>query len=251
MGGFVLLISLIYVTYDKRLAFRLSVLTLLTMSLNHLLKSLIMNPRPFVTEGSYADRWAVSGAKAEELATEYSTPSGHAMAGAAFYTYLYASLRNGYVRATCVLLILLTGLSRPYLGVHYLEDVLIGWALGIAIALLATGYAETIQSLWGRLSHPQQIGTVAAGSFALWLATRLLSGWEAENQPLAFVGYTGFLTGIVIASVAPFRPGDPELSFPHARSTPSPIRSYDRDCAGGSAAAPCRPARRVQCAPLP
>ena len=49
--GYVFLISLLYVTYDKKLAFRLAVLTLLTMSLNHVLKSLIMNPRPFITSG--------------------------------------------------------------------------------------------------------------------------------------------------------------------------------------------------------
>jgi len=78
--GYVLLISLIYVTYDKKLAFRLAVLTLLTMSFNHVLKSLIMNPRPFISQGDFMDRWAVSAAKARELATEYSTPSGHAMA---------------------------------------------------------------------------------------------------------------------------------------------------------------------------
>jgi hypothetical protein len=50
--GYVLLVTLIYVTYDKKLAYRLSVLTLVTMSLNHLLKTIIMNPRPFIAEGT-------------------------------------------------------------------------------------------------------------------------------------------------------------------------------------------------------
>jgi membrane-associated phospholipid phosphatase len=196
--GYVLVIALIYVTYDKKLAFRLSVLTLVTMSLNHLLKTVVMNPRPFISEGSYSEKWAVSAAKAEELATEYSTPSGHAMAGSSFYTFLCASVKNGYVRVASMILILLIGLSRPYLGVHYLEDILIGWVLGITIALLAFSSAESIGNFWSRFSFKQQITVVAASSLMLWVSTRALSGWNTDGQPLAFISYTGLLTGIVI-----------------------------------------------------
>ncbi len=197
--GYVLLITLLYVTYDKKLAYRLCVLTLVTMSLNHLLKTILMNPRPFMTEGTYLERWAVSPHKAEELATEYSNPSGHAMAGSAFYSYLFASIKNRKVRAACVVLILLTGLSRPYLGVHYLEDVLIGWVLGASIALLSIRYAQRIAQLWSRFPHPQQIAVVAAASLILWITTRVLSDSGVGDEPLAFVGYTGFLMGIVVA----------------------------------------------------
>jgi membrane-associated phospholipid phosphatase len=197
--GYVLLVTLIYVVYDKTLAYRLCVLTLVTMSLNHLLKTIVMNPRPFITDGTYAERWAVSPDKAAELATEYSTPSGHAMAGSAFYSYLLTSVRNTQVRVACVLLLLLTGLSRPYLGVHYLEDVLVGWVLGASIALVAMRYATTIAGPWGRLSHPQQIAVVAAASLMLWITTRVLSDPDVGDQPLAFIGYTGFLMGVVVA----------------------------------------------------
>ena len=197
--GYVLLVTLVYVSYDKKLAYRLSVLTLVTMSLNHLLKMIIMNPRPFVAEGTYAERWAVSPDKAAELATEYSTPSGHAMAGSAFYSYVFASVKNRQARTACVLLVLLIGFSRPYLGVHYLEDVLIGWVLGVSIALVSIRYAAKISHLWSRLSHPQQIAIVAASSLILWITTRVLSDPDVGDQPLAFVGYTGFLMGVVVA----------------------------------------------------
>jgi hypothetical protein len=49
--GYILIITAIYVMYDKSLAVRLSVLLLLTMSLNHVLKIIIKNPRPFIREG--------------------------------------------------------------------------------------------------------------------------------------------------------------------------------------------------------
>ena len=197
--GYILVIALIYVMYDKKLAFRLSVLTLFMMSLNHFIKILIRNPRPFISEGTYAEKWAVSAEKAADLATEYSSPSGHAMAGSGFYSYLYASVKNRYVRILAILLLLLTGLSRPYLGVHYMEDVLTGWVLGILIALFSIKYAENIGNIWSKYSHKQQVIIVVISSMILWLFTRVLDDWKIDGQPLAFVGYTGFLTGIVIA----------------------------------------------------
>jgi len=197
--GYILVIALIYVMYDKKLAFLLSALTLFTMSLNHFMKMLVKNPRPFISEGTYAEKWAVSAEKAQELATEYSTPSGHAMAGSGFYSYLYASVKNRYVRIIAILLILLTGLSRPYIGVHYMEDVLIGWVFGILITLFSIKYAQKIADIWNRYSYRRQVIIVVISSMILWLTTRVISDWNIDGQPLAFVGYTGFLTGIVIA----------------------------------------------------
>jgi len=197
--GYILVIALIYVMYDKKLAFLLSALTLFTMSLNHFMKMLVKNPRPFISEGTYAEKWAVSAEKAQELATEYSTPSGHAMAGSGFYSYLYASVKNRYVRIIAILLILLTGLSRPYIGVHYMEDVLIGWVFGILITLFSIKYAQKIADIWNRYSYRRQVIIVVISSMILWLTTRVISDWNIDGQPLVFVGYTGFLTGIVIA----------------------------------------------------
>jgi membrane protein DedA with SNARE-associated domain/membrane-associated phospholipid phosphatase len=69
-----------------------------------------------------------------------SFPSGHA-AHSVFYLWLAITivlrLRVGMARATAVVvagfvLTALIGLSRVYLGVHYLSDVSAGWALGAA-----------------------------------------------------------------------------------------------------------------------
>src|SRR5579871_6541806 len=125
---YVLLIVLAYVAWDKRLAVRLSYLVLLTMACNDWLKNIIRNPRPFAADGTYRQHWAVSSAQATSLATEYSTPSGHAMGAGSFYSYLFLAIRRRPVRIAAVLLILVIGFSRPYLGVHYGEDILLGWA---------------------------------------------------------------------------------------------------------------------------
>lgn len=194
-----LLTILLYVMWDKHLAVRLLALVLIASSLNDLLKILIANPRPFIRDATYLEKWAVSPASAKVLAAEYSTPSGHAMGSAAFYSYLFALARNRFVRVACVLAIVLIGASRPYLGVHYVEDVFLGWAFGLALALVAIRYDESIASLWRKRSYGVQIAVAVASSLALWLLVVALNKGHIDSQVREVTIYCGFLTGIVIA----------------------------------------------------
>lgn len=73
-------------------------------------------------------------------ATNYSFPSGHAMTATIFFPliiYIFANKIKTRVRkyafiAVNVSLILLAGLSRLYLNVHWLSDVVAGFLLGLA-----------------------------------------------------------------------------------------------------------------------
>ena len=197
--GYILLAALIYVVWNKRLAIQLSVVMLAASSINDLLKLLVRNPRPFIVQGTYLQKWAVSAKSARNLAMEFSTPSGHATAAAAFYTYLYGKVCSRAVRIVAVAAILIIGISRPYLGVHYFEDVFLGWALGLAVAAVGLRYAEAIAAAWNRISHWLQIAIVAPGGLALWLTAVLLNGHSTTGQPYAYLCYGGFLTGVVIA----------------------------------------------------
>ncbi len=73
-----------------------------------------------------------------------SFPSGHAMLSAVTYLTLGAILApilpglvtRIYVLGLAVLLTLMVGVSRIYLGVHWPSDVLAGWCAGFAWAML-------------------------------------------------------------------------------------------------------------------
>jgi undecaprenyl-diphosphatase len=106
----------------------------------HELKDLVGRPRP---EGGLV---AVSGS---------SFPSAHA-AYSTFYVWLAVTivmrLRPGMARGAAVVaggiaLTALAGLSRVYLGVHYLSDVNAGWALGAAAFSLCAAVALTITTV--------------------------------------------------------------------------------------------------------
>jgi membrane-associated phospholipid phosphatase len=198
-NAYILIVTFIYVVWNKKLAIRLAVLLLLTSTLNGLLKLSIRNPRPFVREGTYLTKWAVSAQDAGVLAGQYSTPSGHAMSAAAFYTYLYLCTRNWYLRGLAIAAILVIGFSRPYLGVHFAEDVLLGWALGAGCAIVAIKYEEAFCARWIRLSVGNQVALAVATSFVLFVLAIALNGGRAEGAPTAFLSDAGFLTGIAIA----------------------------------------------------
>jgi membrane-associated phospholipid phosphatase len=199
VNGYILIITLVYVMWDKRLALRMAILVLFTSSLNHFLKIIIKNPRPFVKQGTYLKEWAIPQADARGLATEYSTPSGHAMASAAFYPYLFSSTKDRVIKVVSIVALLCIGLSRPYLGVHYVEDILLGWAIGLAVALAANKYLERMEQFWSRLHYKHQIAAVILCSLLVCAASVLLNELHVDNQQRAFASYAGFLSGVLVA----------------------------------------------------
>jgi membrane-associated phospholipid phosphatase len=198
-SGYILLVMLVYVAWNKRLATRLAVVVLAALTFNDLLKMLLRNPRPFVAQGTYLTKWAVPAKSAHSLAMEFSTPSGHASGAAAFYSYLYARVRSRVARVIAVVMILIIGISRPYLGVHYFEDVLLGWALGLTVALLSLRYGEGFAAAWKRLNRALQVAIILPACLAIWLLIVYLNGGDTAGQPYAFLCYGGFLTGLAFA----------------------------------------------------
>lgn len=107
----------------------------------------------------------------QEIATlhSYSFPSGHAMAAAAVYgtmgvvvSRLAPTHRKPLVFGLPVL-ILMIGLSRVYLGVHWPSDVLAGFAAGAFLALAAALTLDGIPSI-SALVQPAKDGAAADGA---------------------------------------------------------------------------------------
>ena len=85
----------------------------------------------------------------------FSYPSGHA-SHSIVYVWIAVTaairLRPGMRRGTALivaafLLAVLIGLSRVYLGVHYLSDVSGGWAFGVAVFALLSAIVVVVVHL--------------------------------------------------------------------------------------------------------
>ena len=82
--------------------------------------------------------------------TGYSFPSGHTMAACIFYGFIiYLIYKSKYSKRTKItltiiltLLILLIGVSRIYLGVHYASDVIAGYLVSISYLIIFTHFID-------------------------------------------------------------------------------------------------------------
>jgi membrane-associated phospholipid phosphatase len=92
--------------------------------LNLLLKNIFQRSRPAFT-------------LAYQVETGFSFPSGHAMIAYLAFALLKSRRGKVLVGIGAVVLSAIIGFSRLYLGVHYLTDVLAGWAAGALCLMLA------------------------------------------------------------------------------------------------------------------
>src|SRR6266542_2054236 len=89
------------------------------------------------------------------FSTKYHAfPSGHVVASTAFFGVLiFARRRVGFA---CLPIPILIGLSRMYLGAHYLSDVVCAAVLGTLCALLVTHFVlQTILNPQSAIEHKQ------------------------------------------------------------------------------------------------
>jgi len=108
----------------KKVAVLLTVTVVITFLLTHLIKLLIMRPRPY-TQLTTLIVCAVE--------SDYSFPSGHTSMAAAI-SYILGKKYDCF--KFTIIIPVLVGLSRMYFGVHYPSDVICGFILGILVAVL-------------------------------------------------------------------------------------------------------------------
>lgn len=147
----------------------------LGITINQFLKITFRVPRPWVKDPTFT---IVESARAG--ATGYSFPSGHTQNAIDAYGSLARSAKHAWVQVVLVLIALLVGLSRMYLGVHT------PWDVGVSLV----------------------IGTVLV--FALYPLFR-----DVDEKPMKGVCIVACLTGcsvlyLLYASLRPF-PADADL----------------------------------------
>jgi len=126
----VVLLAILYWTVDKRKSRRLAWFMLFNSASNGIMKSIVNMPRPF-------DKGVVKPIRME-TATGSSFPSGHTQTATSFWMGSMLILRTKASILLGIIMIVLTALSRLYLGVHWPMDVVAAIGFGIIFTYFAS-----------------------------------------------------------------------------------------------------------------
>ena len=141
---YLIIAPFIYWAIDKRLGMRALLVLIVTDIIASSFKLLFHQPRPY---------W-IGGVKELAQESSYGIPSSHASDSLAIGGYLAYNVQKNWFRIVMGIVIFFIGLSRLYLGVHFLQDVLFGWLIGAAV-------------LWVTVKQSKQ--------FAAWVRSKSLS----------------------------------------------------------------------------
>lgn len=209
---FMLVLPALYWSVDAALGLRVGVILLVGSSLNDMFKLAFHGPRPY---------WFSTKIQAFASETAFGLPSGHSQSAVGVWGMLASQIRKRWAWVVALLLMLLIGLSRIYLGVHFPTDVLLGWLVGAVILWLVLRLWDPVAAWLKKLSLGKQVLAVFGFSLvlialaltpyfwlqstgwqvpALWLqnAAQNLPGGEAPN-PISLSGLfstTGTLFGL-------------------------------------------------------
>jgi len=134
-------------------------------------------------------------------ATNFSTPSGHSQNAATLYGWLTVRVKTWWMALIAVILTVLIGISRVYLGVHYLGDVVLGWALGFVFVLVIFYLENPLREFFSRYKTEYLLIVLAIFGFLMTLIASLLPQPPNDN----FGSYGGLTIGLALGLILEMR----------------------------------------------
>lgn len=169
---YLLVLPVIYWSFDSVLGIQIGFILMLSSSLNSILKVIFHSPRPF---------WVNPRLIIDRIETTFGIPSGHAQNAVAVWGVVAAYYRKTWIWIICILIMIMIGVSRMFLGVHYLVDIVTGWLIG-GILLYLFVYLKNPISQW--LEHKErsyQILVILACSLILILIGAVATLYVSET----------------------------------------------------------------------
>jgi membrane-associated phospholipid phosphatase len=193
---FLILLPLIFWCVDFAVGVRLAIAFLLSTYVNTGLKDLFAHPRPFEFDPTVQRHFAGVGG--------YGLPSGHSQSAVVVWGTIAAGFRKAWLWIVAVVLAVLIGFSRIYLGVHFPTDVFGGWAVGAAFLALYLALEPRVAAWLKRAGLAVQL----ALAVAVPLVLLLIYPTDDTVKPMAVLAGMG--VGIALTGqVAPFSASGP------------------------------------------
>lgn len=198
MGEELVLISFsvfIFWCVDKKKGFGIVMSIVNSLCVMGIAKAIVRFPRPWtVIEGLATVR--------QQTATGYSFPSGHTTGAAAAYSATAVAFRKRWISIICAALILLVGISRMYLCVHWPLDVVGGVMIGCGMTFMFISVFRTAYDDKKRCCKILIWLGVAATLASLVMSILVLAGVldpiAFEDLSITFAIYGGMAFGLSI-----------------------------------------------------
>jgi hypothetical protein len=174
-GLYLPVLVVVFWCVNPRIGARAAVVLALSDALNTVLKLMWHDPRPY---------WTDPRVRAYESRSSFGMPSGHAQGSAVAWGLLGVHVRRRWVWAVVGAVVLLVGISRIYLGVHSVGQVLAGWTIGAALLAAALLLEPVVVPWWTRRGLATQLLLSAVVTAAVLVAAALVVNWlHAWHMP--------------------------------------------------------------------
>ena len=179
MPMLMLVIAVLYWCVDKKYSVIITISYFIGSILNGLVKIIVQAPRPVDPR--------ITILYGDSTKSTYSFPSGHSQYASSLATaislktYQSNKKHKWILYVISVFIALLGGFARVYLGVHFLEDVLVGLAMGVALMMILIWAISKIKNeLW---------------YIAFLVPLYIIMIFQPDHS---LYGFVGILTGVVI-----------------------------------------------------
>jgi membrane-associated phospholipid phosphatase len=124
---FILVMPILYWCMDTAIGMRVGVVVLISSSVVDITKMVCQLGRPY---------WLFPKVRTYAVESSFGLPSGHTQKAVAVWATLAATFKKTWLWVLSIFMILMIALSRIYLGVHFLSDVLAGLVISILFLIL-------------------------------------------------------------------------------------------------------------------
>lgn len=196
---YIIFLGIIFWCINKKLGYKLAFIFLFSSVTNGMIKDIVKAPRPIGIKGIRSLRL--------ETATGYSFPSGHMQATTVFWTSMILIFKKSVFYLIGPLTVLLVGISRLYLGVHWPKDVFGGLIFGLICAIIGSilfDYSEKTKNKLVLLIIilPTIIGLLFFGRSEDYIKSAAVlcsfyAGYIIEDKYIGFLERSSFLNQII------------------------------------------------------
>jgi membrane-associated phospholipid phosphatase len=206
---YLIFIPLLYWVVDVQLGMRALLVLVSTDFLSASFKQLLHEPRPY---------WFGT---VKQLGTDgsYGIPSSHSSDSLAVWGTLAYRLKRNWMWVVSILLVLLISFSRLYLGVHFPQDVLAGWLIGLVVVFIFARAEKRFMAWFCGFSDTGQIAIGFVISMIMLLIGKLIlrmiapisdpAAWAQfateGRSPFQYITLSGALFGAIAGFVLMWR----------------------------------------------